>query len=124
MSKPKPEKAVPSMVIAALQRAAGDVKAAWSQYIIVHYRATGSLNPGCDAKDFYAAAAQLNTGIVDAHGNAVYAGDVLQSNDGYAVIVKRADDGSFYGKLVCDADHSCKDIPYALNDGKDYVKVL
>lgn len=26
----------------------------WSQYIILHFRATGDLAPGCDAKDLYA----------------------------------------------------------------------
>ena len=26
----------------------------WTQYIIVHYRATGSLAPGCDAVDLFA----------------------------------------------------------------------
>jgi hypothetical protein len=27
---------------------------AWTDYILVHYRATGNLAPGCDARDFYA----------------------------------------------------------------------
>lgn len=26
----------------------------YSDYIVLHYRATGNLAPGCDAKDFYA----------------------------------------------------------------------
>ena len=26
----------------------------WTHYIIAHYRATGQLPPGCDARDFYA----------------------------------------------------------------------
>ena len=25
----------------------------YSDYIVLHYRATGNLAPGCDAKDFY-----------------------------------------------------------------------
>jgi len=38
----------------ALRRAAGDRQAAWSRYIQLHYQTTGSLAPGCDAKDLYA----------------------------------------------------------------------
>jgi len=34
---------------------AKDRGSAWTQYIMAHYRATGSLAPGCDAVDFYAA---------------------------------------------------------------------
>jgi len=37
------------------RRAAKDRGSAWSAYIVAHYRATGSLAPGCDARDFFAA---------------------------------------------------------------------
>ena len=40
---------------------------------------------------------------------------------GYEVIVKK--DVNYYGELVCDENHSCKDIPYALNEGFGYTKI-
>jgi len=37
------------------RRVAKDRQSAWSEYIRIVYRATGSLAPGCDARDFFAA---------------------------------------------------------------------
>lgn len=46
-------KANPRMAMEALHRTNGDRQKAWSEYIRLHFRSTGSLAPGCDAKDFY-----------------------------------------------------------------------
>lgn len=51
--KPHPERVIVSLVEKALET--GKERAAlYSEYIRLHYRATGRLAPGCDAKDFYA----------------------------------------------------------------------
>lgn len=42
------------MAITALDKANGDRQRGWSEYIRLHFQATGHLSPGCDAKDFYA----------------------------------------------------------------------
>jgi hypothetical protein len=51
--KDHPEKVIPTLARAAL----GDTDqrgAVWTHYILRHYRATGNLAPGCDARDLYA----------------------------------------------------------------------
>jgi hypothetical protein len=49
----------PELVIEAILRKAmvqaKDRQSAFSEYIRLHYRATGNLAPGCDARDFFAA---------------------------------------------------------------------
>ena len=52
--KANPDKVHPRLAINALELVNGDLNAAYSQYIKLHYRATGSLAPGCDAKDLQA----------------------------------------------------------------------
>lgn len=52
--KPDKSKVQPSIAKLALSRASGDKQRAWSEYIRAMYQSTGSLAPGCDAKDFYA----------------------------------------------------------------------
>ena len=61
------------------------------------------------------------TGYFDDNGIPIYVGQKLKSQWNYEVIVCKSDDGSFYGRLVCDDNHSCKNIPYALNDGMGYT---
>jgi hypothetical protein len=52
--KPRPEKVIPQLLEKAI--ATGKERnSLWSEYIVFHYRATGNLAPGCDAKDFYVA---------------------------------------------------------------------
>ena len=60
-SKPKLERVNPALARESY-RIAGTVKTkgkrdrrqrAWSEYIRLHFRVTGNLAPGCDAKDFY-----------------------------------------------------------------------
>ena len=63
------------------------------------------------------------TGFNDDNDNPINVGDKLRSVWGYFVTVVENPDkeGHFYCKLVCEDDHSCKDIPYSLGGG--YVKV-
>jgi hypothetical protein len=35
-------------------------------------------------------------------------------------VIVYEDNGNYYGKLICDDNHSCKNIPYSLNNGKGY----
>lgn len=56
----------------------------------------------------------------DDNNNEITLGDTLNSEWGYKVIVKKEKMGDWYGQLVCDKRHSCKNIPYALNGGKGY----
>lgn len=46
------KKVVPEIGIQAIRRAQQRTHA-WTEYIIVHFRTTGNLAPGCDAVDFY-----------------------------------------------------------------------
>jgi len=56
--KPHSERVIVSLVEKVLET--GKERAAlFSEYICLHYRATGRLAPGCDAKDFYFVLDQL-----------------------------------------------------------------
>lgn len=59
----------------------------------------------------------------DKLGNEIKPGDTLISDDGFSVIVTEREVGGWFGKLICDPDHSCANIPYALNEGRGYVVV-
>jgi hypothetical protein len=48
--KAHPEKVLPQSAVKALA-AAKKINDAYSMYIILNYRSTGSLAPGCDARD-------------------------------------------------------------------------
>lgn len=63
------------------------------------------------------------TGFYDDNKKGIFLGDILLSKYGYKVIVK-SDKNGFYGQLVCKDSHSCKDIPYALNSGKGFLKLI
>lgn len=63
------------------------------------------------------------TGYYDDNKEPIYIGDELKSEWGYYVIVVKGKYGSYSGKLVCDENHSCANIPYSLNKGKGYIKV-
>lgn len=62
------------------------------------------------------------TGLYDENKEPIFVGDKLHNKYGYDVTVVISD-GNFYGKLICEDSHPCKDIPYALNGGMDYVKI-
>ena len=64
------------------------------------------------------------TGYFDDNNQKIFLGDRLKSKWGYEVIVvKDKETGEYTGKLVCEDNHSCKNIPYSLNQGKDHVKI-
>jgi len=53
MKKAHPEYVITQLADHAI--ATGKDRASlFSEYIVAHYRATGKLAPGCDARDFYA----------------------------------------------------------------------
>lgn len=60
------------------------------------------------------------TGFYDINNVPIFIGDTLKSKWDY--MVKVMPDNT--GKLICDENHPCKDIPYSLNEGKDYSKVI
>ena len=64
------------------------------------------------------------TGFYDDNNKQILVGDKLKNEFGYEVIVVRDEDGDYIGKLVCDDNHSCKNIPYSLNEGKGYSKII
>jgi hypothetical protein len=45
-------------------------------------------------------------------------------NDSTSYSRREKDKKQYCGKLVCDENHSCKNIPYALNKGKGYNKII
>ena len=61
------------------------------------------------------------THFFDDWGHPIYEGDKLYSEWDFYVIVCCDENDHFYGKLVCNDDHSCKDIPYDLSDGRGFV---
>lgn len=64
--------------------------------------------------------ADMDTKYLDDNGNKIFLGAKLKSEWGFEVIVKMYEDGGFYGQLVCNDKHSCKNMPYALNNGRGY----
>jgi hypothetical protein len=52
--QPHPELVHPGLLRKAMERAK-DRRSAFSEYVRLHYRASGNLAPGCDARDFFAA---------------------------------------------------------------------
>lgn len=63
----------------------------------------------------------LYTKFSDDFGNPICVGDILNSSDGYSVMVCMDKDGDFYGSLICEIGDSCRNIPYALNKGHGYI---
>ena len=58
----------------------------------------------------------------DKNGSSLKVGDVVRNKYGYDLIVSVDSDGEYFGKLVCDETHSCRNIPYSLNSD-DIVKI-
>jgi hypothetical protein len=63
------------------------------------------------------------TKYFDDNNKPIFVGDRLKSECGYEVTVVKDEDGDYSGELVCDDNHSCKNIPYSLNKGKGYNKI-
>lgn len=61
------------------------------------------------------------TGLFDDNNKPIKVGDKLKSEWNYIVVVCKDIDGDLYGKLICDENHSCKDIPYSLNNGSGFT---
>jgi hypothetical protein len=66
---------------------------------------------------------KISTGMKDEIGNEIFLGDRLWCMWGYDVIVKR-DKHGYYGKLVCNPNHPCANMPYHLNNGKKHIKTF
>jgi hypothetical protein len=65
------------------------------------------------------------TGYQDDKGQKIFVGDILLSEWNYLVMVYQDKDNySFVGSLICEIEHSCRNIPYSLNSGQGYIKVL
>ena len=81
-------------------------------------------NKESKSNELYTLLANENfTGLYDDNKQPILVGDKLKSEWGYEVIVVK-DGDDYSGKLVCDDKHSCKNIPYALNGGKGYSKII
>ena len=53
--------------------------------------------------------------ITDKNGKILRVGDMVHDDWGYDLIVQREENGDGYnGKLVCDENDSCANIPYCL----------
>lgn len=52
--KGNPQKVNPNKALLALERAGGDRKRAYSEYIRLTFQTTGHLAPGCDNRDLQA----------------------------------------------------------------------
>lgn len=63
------------------------------------------------------------TEFSDDTGIPISVGDILNSKDGYSVMVCMDKDGGFYGSLICEIGDSCRDIPYTLNGGRGYIVI-
>ncbi len=60
------------------------------------------------------------TGFYDDNNRPIHLGNKLRSIYNYEVIVCQDDEDGFYGKLVCKPNHSCANIPYCINKGKNH----
>jgi hypothetical protein len=52
--KAHPERVIPQLLERAIETCK-ERNSLFSEYIVFHFRATGNLAPGCDARDFYVA---------------------------------------------------------------------
>jgi hypothetical protein len=60
----------------------------------------------------------------DKNGKEIEIGDTLHSDWGYDVIAtKHSNIDELIGMLVCDDNHSCKNIPYSLNNGEGHTVI-
>lgn len=58
----------------------------------------------------------------DKNGIILHVGDIVRHDDGYDLIVSIDSYGSYFGKLMCDENHSCKDMQYCLTSS-EIVKI-
>lgn len=60
--------------------------------------------------------------MIDKNGELIEEGDTLLSDDGYYVKVIK-DGNEYCGRLICDENHSCKNVDYSINNGIGHLKV-
>lgn len=61
--------------------------------------------------------------LIDDNGIKIKEGDILLSEYNYKVLVCK-DGKDYYGALICEIGNSCRNIPYSLNGGKGYIKLI
>lgn len=67
---------------------------------------------------------RIFTGYFDDKNQPIFVGDKLRNEFNYGVIVVKDENGDYSEKLICEDNHSCKNIPYLLNKGKGYSKII
>lgn len=50
----------------------------------------------------------------------IFVGDIIKSQFEVITLVCKDCNGDLYGSLICDINHSCRNIPYAINNGEEY----
>lgn len=58
--------------------------------------------------------------MVTQDGYKIGVGDVLRNEHDYFVVACKDKSGHWYGSLLCAITDSCRNIPYALNNGSGY----
>jgi hypothetical protein len=83
----------------------------WKNYIINYSRRCEVVMNGED------------TGYLSDVGTRIFVGDILYCKDGYYVLVCKDNNNHYYGSLVCKLGHSCRSIPYSLDEGHNHLRV-
>ena len=47
-------------------------------------------------------------------------GDIIKSEFDVITLVCKDEGEEIYGSLICQIGHSCRDIPYTINEGEEY----
>jgi len=64
------------------------------------------------------------TGLRDRNGQFIHVGDIVNSIFGYNLLVcKDREDGHFYGSLICEIGHSCRNIGYNISNSKEELLI-
>jgi hypothetical protein len=54
----------------------------------------------------------------DKNGYVVDVGDIVREDHGYLLLVCKDNKDRYYGSLICDIYHDCRDIPFWLDEGQ------
>lgn len=52
--------------------------------------------------------------LTDKNGKQLKPGDRVHNDWGYDLIIKQWKNGEYYGKLICEKTHSCRNITYSI----------
>ena len=63
-----------------------------------------------------------STGLFDDNGTELFVGDFVRSEWNYDLEILE-DYHGFYGRLVCEPEHSCATIPYSLCNGRGHGEI-